>query len=140
MRNAVDGERTETKALPLWLKTQTQNLFRNRDSETYYGRWRIGGKQIWKSLKTDVFSVAKLRLADESAKIERLRGAGRAMASGDCTMHDILEAYREQTNGRQDIKLSTKTAINDALRKILKTWPELARKEGIKPLNPAPIG
>lgn len=81
MSNKQVGERTESEGSQLWLKTQTQNLLRNQTSGIYYGRWTIGGKQIWKSLKTKVYSVAKLRLADESAKVARQRGASQAVSS-----------------------------------------------------------
>ncbi|MSU46650.1 MAG: hypothetical protein EXS42_05890 [Lacunisphaera sp.] len=52
-----------------WQRTQVQGLLRNRTSGIYYGRWILSGKQKWKSLKTDVFTVAKLRLIDEAAKV-----------------------------------------------------------------------
>ena len=50
-----------------WERTQVQALLRDGSSGIYYGRWKLGGKQKWKSLKTSVFSVAKLRLVDEAA-------------------------------------------------------------------------
>ncbi|MCX6926753.1 MAG: hypothetical protein NT154_26645, partial [Verrucomicrobia bacterium] len=46
-----------------WQKTQFTNLIRYVPSGTYYARLRVAGKLIRKSLKTDVLSVAKLRLA-----------------------------------------------------------------------------
>ncbi len=47
-----------------WQKTQYSNLIRYVPSGTYYSRVRVVGKLIRKSLKTDVLTVAKLRLAD----------------------------------------------------------------------------
>jgi hypothetical protein len=38
------------------------------------------------NLETDVFGVAKLRMADEAAKIEALRRSGSAVATGKGTM------------------------------------------------------
>ena len=58
---------------PKWETTREPNLLRNRASGRYYGRFTISGKQKWLNLNTDVWSVAKLRLADERAKIERTR-------------------------------------------------------------------
>ena len=40
------------------------NLVRHIQSGNYYARIRVRGKLIWKSLKTDRISVAKLRLGD----------------------------------------------------------------------------
>ena len=45
-----------------WQKTQYSNLIRYVPSGTYYARLRVKGKLIRKSLKTDLISVAKLRL------------------------------------------------------------------------------
>ena len=39
-------------------KTKTQNLVRNRNGR-YYARLYLNGKEIWKSLKTEHYSVAQ---------------------------------------------------------------------------------
>ena len=110
-----------------WERTQVQGLLRNGSSGIYYGRWKLGGKQKWKSLKTSVFSVAKLRLVDEAATVERLRGAGRAVTDGAPTVGELIYLYKEQTQLRTDIKSSSKASRMTALGKITKTWPGLAR-------------
>jgi hypothetical protein len=46
-----------------WLKTPVANLVRHVQSGNYYARIRVRGKLIWKSLKTDRITVAKLRLS-----------------------------------------------------------------------------
>ena len=48
---------------PRWQKTPVANLVRHVQSGNYYARIRVRGKLIWKSLKTDRISVAKLSLA-----------------------------------------------------------------------------
>jgi hypothetical protein len=45
-------------------KTPVANLVRHVQSGKYYARIHLQGKLIWKSLKTDRVSVAKLRLSD----------------------------------------------------------------------------
>ena len=45
-----------------WLKTPYLNLIRYKPSRTYFGRVRVNGKLICRSLKTHVLSVAKLKL------------------------------------------------------------------------------
>ena len=62
------AERTDS----CWQKTPVANLVRNIQSGNYYARIRVRGKLIWKSLKTDRISVAKLRLSDFH-KTERQR-------------------------------------------------------------------
>ena len=47
-----------------WQKTSYANLIRYVPSGTYFARVRVAGKLIRRSLKTDVLTVAKLRLAD----------------------------------------------------------------------------
>jgi hypothetical protein len=49
----------------LWQKTSYANLLRYIPSSMYFCRIRVRGKLIRKSLKTDVLSVAKLRLSDK---------------------------------------------------------------------------
>ncbi len=56
-----------------WWTTREPNLLRNTASGRYYGRFTLSGKQKWVNLETDVWTVAKIRLADERAKIGRLR-------------------------------------------------------------------
>jgi hypothetical protein len=64
------SENTESR----WQKTPVANLVRNIQSGNYYARIRVRGKLIWKSLKTDRISVAKMRLSDFH-KEERQRAA-----------------------------------------------------------------
>src|SRR5688500_17873456 len=55
---------SETEKESQWQKTPVANLVRNALSGIYYARVRVRGKLIWKTLKTDRMSVAKLRLGD----------------------------------------------------------------------------
>ena len=71
-----------------WQRTPIANLVRNTASGIYYARVRVKGKLIWKSLKTNRLSVAKIRLADflkeENHKAEMIEAAARGkMTFGD---------------------------------------------------------
>jgi hypothetical protein len=46
-----------------WEKTKVQNLVRHK-SGSYYARTFGSGKEIWKSLRTSHYSVAKARLGE----------------------------------------------------------------------------
>ena len=46
-----------------WQRTRLQNLVRHK-AGSYYARAFAGGKEVWKSLKTSHFSVAKAKLAE----------------------------------------------------------------------------
>jgi hypothetical protein len=57
---------------------------------------RVRGKLIWKSLKTDRISVAKLRLSDFHREERQRAAAQTAVARGKMTFADALETYRER--------------------------------------------
>jgi hypothetical protein len=120
----------------MWKRTSVQNLLRNGESGNYYGRWKITvngkAKQIWRKLETDVFPVAKLRLADEAQKVERMRGSRAAVEAGKGTMGDLMRNYEERTRANNELKPASIVSRLVALKKIRKTWPEL---EGLKPVS-----
>ena len=78
---------------PIWERTSVQNLLRNRQSGHYYGRFTIAGKQKWYALDTDVLSVAKLRLNDKVAEVEKLRDTVTNVETGRATVGDLIEVF-----------------------------------------------
>jgi len=114
----------------LWERTSVQNLLRHGKSGKFYGRWTIGGKQKWKSLKTEVFTVAKLRLNDEAGKIEALRAGRAAVSAGSGSMADLMALYDERVRSNSDLKPNSVRARISGLVKLRKTWPAL---EHLKP-------
>jgi integrase len=108
-----------------WLKTPVANLVRHVQSGNYYARIRVCGKLIWKSLKTDRISVAKLRLGDFH-KEERQRAAAQtAVARGKMTFADALQTYRERLKGDQSLKDRSKTYREERITALLKSWDDL---------------
>jgi hypothetical protein len=77
-----------------WLSTNIPNLLKNAASGRYYGRSTISGKQKSVNLKTGVWSVAKIRLADERGKIERSLKAIANVGAGDATVGELVAIYR----------------------------------------------
>jgi hypothetical protein len=73
--------------------TGVQNLLRNRKSGRYYTRIRVGGKRSMRSLKTTVFSVAKLRHADEVAKAIRQRRNLVDLEIGVANMGTLIDKF-----------------------------------------------
>ena len=45
-----------------WVKAPVSNLVHYKPSRVYFAHAKVGGKLIRQSLKTDVLSIAKLRL------------------------------------------------------------------------------
>src|SRR5665213_3350945 len=106
-----------------WDTTREPNLLRNTASGRYYGRFTLAGKQKWINLETDVWTVAKLRLADERAKIERLRQTATNGTAGWASMGDLATIYKERIEDRVDIKPKTKRRLREEVETIAKTWP-----------------
>ena len=81
------SENTESR----WQKTPVANLVRNVQSGNYYARIRVRGKLIWKSLKSDRISVAKLRLSDFHKEERQRVSAQAAVSRGKMTFGDALD-------------------------------------------------
>jgi hypothetical protein len=113
----------------LWQKTSYANLVRYNPSGTYFCRIRVRGKLIRKTLKTDVLSVAKLRLTDEEKK--HRQAAQRQLAlqhgRGQMTFGDAMEIYRARLIANPDIKSKTKDYYEQRIDSLLLTWPGLQK-------------
>jgi integrase len=108
-----------------WQKTPVANLVRHVQSGNYYARIRVRGKLIWKTLKTDRISVAKLRLSDFHKEERQRAEAHKAVARGKMTFGQALETYRERLKGDQSLKDRSKTYREERIAALLKSWPEL---------------
>ena len=101
----------------LWQLTAVQNLVRYAPSSTYFAHFRVGGKLVWKSLKTATFSVAKQRLPDtlrdHRSKIESLT----AFAEGKMTVGNAPDVYVQKVRASISLKPRSKDyrELNDRL-------------------------
>jgi integrase len=120
--NSSSSDNTESQ----WQKTPVANLVRNIQSGNYYARIRVRGKLIWKSLKTDRISVAKLRLSDFH-KGERQRAT--ALVRGKMTFGNALSAYKQQRKNDPNIKTGTVEYDNYRIKALLETWPDLEKMD-----------
>lgn len=112
-----------------WQKTSYANLIRYVASGTYYARFRVKGKLIRRSLKTDVLSVAKLRLADFE-KLERQRfESSDAAARGKMTMADAIAIHKQRVAGDASLKPRTRDYHDQRISALLKSWVGLEKKE-----------
>src|SRR5438067_13907730 len=85
----------ETPAVKTWQKTRLQNLVRHK-SGGYYARAFADGKEIWKSLKTSHFSVAKAKLADFLKEQRERRRALDSARNGKMTFADALAIHMQK--------------------------------------------
>lgn len=114
---------------PRWQKTPVANLVRHVQSGNYYARIRVRGKLIWKSLKTDRISVAKLRLGDFHKEERKRADAHKAVARGKMTFGAALETYRERLKGDYSLKERSKTYREERIAALLKSWPDLEQTD-----------
>ncbi|MEO5722516.1 MAG: hypothetical protein ABIR71_13750, partial [Chthoniobacterales bacterium] len=112
----------------VWEKTKAQNLVRHR-SGTYYARAHSNGKEIWKSLRTAHFSVAKARLADFLREHRAKQGAAVNEGSAKMTFGEALKIRRQHQADSVTIKPSTRHYWKQIFVSLLKSWPGLAERE-----------
>ena len=87
--NTVNAPNDPPEKASVWQRTPHANLIRYQPSEVYFARFRVKGKLFRRSLKTNVITVARLRLADiEKSERQRAQSAG-AVAAGKMTFGDF---------------------------------------------------
>jgi integrase len=125
----------QTEPVKRWNKTRLQNLVRHK-SGVYYGRAFSGKKEIWKSLKTQHFSVAEAKLAEflKQHRQQRSNGAAAVELSkrGRLTFGDALAAHMEKITGDVEAKrtkASTEHYWKQVFAALLKSWPDLAERD-----------
>ena len=103
------------------LKTPYPNLLRYKPSGTYFGRVRVNGKLIRRSLETHVLSVAKVKLSDFLQDYRRL-----AINKGESVKGEvIIGILKKEIENDHNNKPRTKLYKEEVLTALEKTWPEL---------------
>ena len=111
-----------------WEKTRVQNLVRHQ-SGRYYARAFANGKEIWKSLRTSHFSVAKSRLAEFLKEHREKQAAGGVEGSAKMTFTEALAVHLQNQADDVTIKPSTRHYWNQIFTALVKSWPGLAERE-----------
>ncbi|MBA3354296.1 MAG: site-specific integrase [Blastocatellia bacterium] len=111
-----------------WGKTKVQNLVRHK-SGRYYARTFGNNKEIWKSLRTDHFSVAKARLAEFLRQYREKQATSSNHSSAKMTFNEALVTHLQNLDDNVEIKPSTRHYWNQVFRALLKSWPDLADRE-----------
>ncbi len=112
-----------------WQKTQYANLIRYVPSGSYFARLRVRGKLIRKSLKTDVLSVAKLRLGDLEKNEREAAESNESAFKGRMVFGDCVEIFKAQTTASTLLKPSAKIYRKEAVESIVKTWPGILTRD-----------
>ena len=86
---------------------------------------RINGKLIRRSLKTNLISVAKLRLADLEKEERQRTQSAQAVANGKMTFGDALAVFKARVEADPALKPKTKEYCRWRSAALLKSWPGL---------------
>lgn len=117
----------------VWETTNVTNLLRNRQSKTYYARVKVNGKQKWVSLKTKVFSVAKLKLSDVERAVRNqgqlTRGDTSSDKSNETTVNRFITILQERIRNDPTLADGTKERRETAIKALIKTWPDLPQRD-----------
>jgi integrase len=111
-----------------WEKTREQNLVRHK-SGRYYARTFNNNKEIWRSLRTAHFSVAKARLAEFLREHRENQVAGVSEASAKMTFGEALKIHLQNQTDDVTIKPSTRHYWKQVFVALVKSWPGLADRE-----------
>jgi integrase len=118
----------QRKTMKTWEKTKVQNLVRHK-SGRYYARTFNNNKEIWKSLRTAHFSVAKARLAEFLRDHRENQSVGISEASAKMTFGEALKIHQQNQADDVTIKPSTQHYWNQVFVALLKSWPGLENRE-----------
>ncbi len=108
-----------------WAKTAIQCLVRHCASGVYYARARVSGKLVWKTLETDVFTVAKARLPEALRNIRKATRTQADLNAGYATFREAAEVYISNVERKVDLKPRSIDYQREIIRALLKSWPEL---------------
>jgi len=111
-----------------WNKTRLQNLVRHK-SGRYYARTFNNNKEIWKSLRTAHFSVAKARLAEFLREHREKQVNGLSEASAKMSFGQALKIHHQNQADDVTIKPSTRHYWKQVFVALLKSWPGLEDRE-----------
>ena len=71
----------------------------NLDSGVFYARVKVKHRIVWRSLDTDVFTTAKLRLGDKLTEIRKaLSKPTRTQIDSNTTFSEAMEVYKRSVN------------------------------------------
>jgi integrase len=113
----------------VWQKTQYANLIRYVPSGAYYARIRVRGKLVWKSLKTDTVTIAKLRLGDLEKAERTAAEKEKQVQHGKMSFGDVLKLTLDRAKGKPDLKPRTIEYYDQRGEALKRSWPELEKKD-----------
>jgi Site-specific recombinase XerC len=118
----------QCKPTKTWERTRLQNLIRHK-SGRYYARAFAGGKEVWKSLKTSHFSVARAKLAEFLKEHRGRVSNGNGEVSAKMTFSEAAAIHLHNLDDNVRIKPRTRHYWRQRLAALQKSWPGLNETE-----------
>ena len=122
------------KPIKTWERTRVQYLVRHK-SGRYYARVFVGGKELWKSLKTSHFSVAQAKLAEFLKEHRQRIRNGNDEVSAKMTFGEAGAIHLQNLEDNPSIKPRTRHYWRERLGALVKSWPTLNETE-IRKISP----
>jgi hypothetical protein len=118
----------QQKTVKMWQGTRHQNLIRHK-SGRYYARAFAGGKEVWKSLKTSLLSVAQAKLGEFLREHRKRHNALNGEVSAKMTFGEAAEIHQRKLDDSLSIKQRTRDYWRECLLALEKSWPGLNGRE-----------
>jgi integrase len=118
----------QCKPTKTWARTGHRNLIRHK-SGRYYARAFAGGKEVWQSLKTSHYSVARARLSEFLKEHRERASNGNGGVSAKMTFGEAAAIHLRNLDDNLRIKPSTRDYWRRRLLALIKSWPGLNETE-----------
>lgn len=119
----MSTENEEVQEKPqVWFKTGEPGLYLHIPTGQYYSRYRLNGKRTFISLKTETYTVAKLRHKEKLMAVEEQRQVGKPTTEMR-TLGDLLNRERKAV---EDATLGESTKRHYGMRftQLEACWPK----------------
>lgn len=103
-----------------WERTAVQNLYRRQPSGNYYALAKVGGKQQWKSLRTNRLADARVYLADWLKEQRARARLHRGDEQPALTFREAVLAVQERNRANPDHRPATRTYHEQCAARVLK--------------------
>jgi len=118
----------QCKPTKTWARTRHRNLIRHK-SGRYYARAFACGKEVWQSLKTSHYSVARAGLAEFLKEHRERASNGNGGVSAKMTFGEAAAIHLRNLDDNLRIKLTTRDYWRRRLLALVKSWPGLNETE-----------
>lgn len=107
--------------LSIWRPAGPAGLYVNSQSGIYYSRYRMNGSRTFRSLKTKVFTVAKLKHAKRQVDVEKDRQRGAVISANFQTLGGLLVEMQTRLDAIP-VAQSTKVGRSGNIERLKRNW------------------